>query len=298
MTSPYNQQLLATNSPAPEAGGRGGSPALGVGTQLAPCRYPSCARVPEVVTRLVSLGQGSTASRPRRWLLLALWGLAVAGGFLGGWGCRRPVPPLAGHLTVTLRSAHGGPSRSLADPGAVPAGHGDLFTVDARLSEPAFIYLVWLSADARIVPLYPWNDNTLEVHDVASPPPTRRPTHFVMCPAQSSSWTLGQQEGTETLLLLARRQPLSDAPALAKLLAEAQLPSDPSLTQPQWVTLQSAAPNQAVTRAGGRHDAPASPSEGGAIDDLVRKLGQQFELVQAVQFPHRHPSAAEAQVPP
>ena len=223
--------------------------------------------------------------------------LLIAGWTLCGAACRRSVPPLAGHLTVTLRSAQGGQARSLSEAGAVPVGHGDLFTVDARLSEPAFIYLVWLSADARIVPLYPWNDDALEVHEVAQPPPRRRPTHFVMCPAQSSSWTLGQRDGTETLLLLARRQPLTDAAALAQVLAGATLQSDPSLAQPQWITLQGTAPKRAVTRALGRHDEPPSPGDGGPLEDLLRKLGDQFELVQAVQFPHRSQAQPPATVP-
>lgn len=239
---------------------------------------------------------GRAIARRRGASRIVVW-LVLAGCAVSGWACRRPVPPLAGYLTVTLRSAQGGQARSLAEAAPVPAGHGDLFTVDARLSQPAFIYLVWLSADARVVPLYPWNDDTLQVLDVAHPPPTRRPTHFVMCPAQSSSWTLGRQDGTETLLLLARRQPLTDAQALAKLLTEAALPADPSLTQPQWVTLRGAGPDQAVWRAQGRHDAVISRSEGGPLDDLLRKLGQQFELVQAVQFPHRG-QAAEAAAPP
>lgn len=223
--------------------------------------------------------------------------LLVAGWMLSGLACRRPVPPLAGHLTVTLRPAQGGQARSLAEAGVVPAGHGDRFTVDARLSAPAFIYLVWLSADARVVPLYPWNDDVLQVQDVAQTPPSRRATHFVMCPAQSSSWTLGDRDGTETLLLLARRQPLADAAALARVLAEATLPGDPSLTQPQWVTLHGGAPLRMALRAVGRHDAPPAPLEGGPLDDLLQKLGRQFDLVQAVQFPHRGQTADEPAAP-
>jgi len=44
-------------------------------------------------------------------LLLALAGCAVS-----GWACRRPVPPLAGYLTVTLRSAQGGQAAEAAAP--------------------------------------------------------------------------------------------------------------------------------------------------------------------------------------
>lgn len=225
---------------------------------------------------------------PCAWLLL----VAVAGGVgLGSPACRRPIPPLTGHLTVTLRSAQGGAARSLAEEGALPAGHGDLFTVDARLSAPAYIYLIWLSADGQVIPLYPWNDETLQVREVAQPPPLRRPTHFVMCPAHSSSWTLGETAGVETLLLLARRQPLADLQGLDQTLQRhGRLPDELS-GQAIWWTWPGEAPDGGVARCVGRPDAPATAATEGPLVDLLKALGRQCDLVHAVQFAHREPAA-------
>lgn len=226
-----------------------------------------------------------------RWLLvMLLGGLCLA-------GCRQRLPPLTGQMTVTLRSAQGGAARSITEAGVLPAGHGDLFTVDARLSAPAFIYLVWLSADGKVVPLYPWNDDTLEVHDVAQPPPRRRPTHFVMCPAQSSSWTLGEQAGVETLLLLARRQPLAEGSAVAQAVADYAQPPLEVPAEPVWWTWSSAAADGQVTQARGRPDAPTAAAPPSPPVALVKRLARHFDLVHVVQFAHHAPAAAHSQAP-
>lgn len=60
---------------------------------------------------------------------------------------------------------------------------------------------------------------------------------------------------------------------------------------------QTFTPPRMALRAVVRHDAPPAPLEGGPLDDLLQKLGRQFDLVQAVQFPHRGQTADEPAAP-
>src|SRR5439155_23003064 len=112
--------------------------------------------------------------------------LAVLGGAaasaLACPACSQRAPitanrPLSRTLTVLVRP----PDRTVepvpvSDPGALPVQSSGAMTIDVELDEPAFIYLVWIDAEGRILPLYPWNNETLEIKDLSAPPPLRRAT--------------------------------------------------------------------------------------------------------------------------
>ena len=44
----------------------------------------------------------------------------------------------------------------LDQPGVLPLKTGDRFWIEARLNRPAYLYLVWVGADGKVAPIFPW----------------------------------------------------------------------------------------------------------------------------------------------
>jgi len=61
----------------------------------------------------------------------------------------------------------------LEQAGATPVRTGGNMSLEAQLNQPAFTYFVWLDAAGNVLPLYPWNSQTLEVKDLRQPRPER-----------------------------------------------------------------------------------------------------------------------------
>ncbi len=187
--------------------------------------------------------------------------------------------PLSGQLNVLVRSADRRVEPVPVDqPGAVPLQSGGAMCLDATFSEPAFAYLVWFNSTGQIIPLYPWNNETLEIKDIDQPPPKRRAGKLIFSPLLGKSWTFGDQPGTETVLLLARRTPLTPDTHLGDLLKS--LPAPPPLEPSQ--TLRTAS-----------HPATTPPGSPPPLAAFLELLAKHFELVQIVQFAHTG-QAAEA----
>jgi hypothetical protein len=195
---------------------------------------------------------------------------------LAGCGHSQPkTQPLIGQLNVLVRP----PDRSL-DPvpvdqtGAAPVKSGGAMCIDANLSEPGFIYIVWFNSAGQVLPLYPWNNERLEVTDVNQPPPVRRAGKLVFSPLLGGNWTFGDEPGKETVVLLARRTPLPEGIAIGKLLKSEVVP----------------------TVINNSNDVVRITLEGGARAELGREqellarffapLPLHFEWVEAVQFEH------------
>src|SRR5438067_2419988 len=149
----------------------------------------------------------------RRWLLFFPIALVVGGGAALAWWrgapAKQEVKPLDGKLTVLVRPA----DRTIEpipieQPGALPVVADGAMCLDAQLNEPGFIYLIWLDAAGHVLPLYPWNNESLEVMDANESPPVRRASKLVFSPLLGRTWTFGKQAGMETVVLLARRTPL------------------------------------------------------------------------------------------
>ena len=51
-------------------------------------------------------------------------------------------------------------SLRLEQKGALPLRNGELVRVEATLSRPAYVYLVWIDSNGQTTPLYPWNAET------------------------------------------------------------------------------------------------------------------------------------------
>jgi hypothetical protein len=204
---------------------------------------------------------------------------------VAGCGQSQPKPqptprpkPLSGKLNVLVRPQ----DRRLdpvavEQPGAAPVQSDGAMCIDANLSESGFIYIVWFNSEGQILPLYPWNNERLEVTDVNQPPPVRRAGKLVFSPLLGGNWTFGDKPGTETVVLLARRTPLAEGMEIGKLL------------KPEGVPSAIGNSNEVVrVELGGAAKSEKGPAQG-PLAEFLAPLAEHFELVQAVQFGHADP---------
>src|SRR6185369_5269669 len=70
----------------------------------------------------------------------------------------------------------------------------------------AYVYILWVDAECKVDVYYPWNRET---DDMSVPPPPQTPRRVVDSPAAlDQAWGIEGAGGLETILLLARREPL------------------------------------------------------------------------------------------
>jgi len=168
----------------------------------------------------------------------------------------------------------------ISDPDALPVKSGGAMLIDVELDEPAFIYLIWINPKGEILPLYPWNNETLEITDIKQPPPVRRATKRIFSPLLGRSWTFGDRNGAETVILLARRSALPENIQLAKSLTSPPIPKFDNPTDHIVVRIPiSDAKN-------GASATPGSESNKTAPAAYFEPLKQHFDLIEACQFAH------------
>ena len=200
-------------------------------------------------------------------------------------GSKTTTPaPLKGSLTVLVsRPDRTNDVTPVGEPGALPVQSSGTMCIDAELDEPAFLYLLWLDAQGQVLPLYPWNNETLEVTDIGQPPPVRRATKRIFSPLLGRSWSFGDREGRETVILLARRTALPAEISIAQLLQG----SAPAVLRDEQDLVQVQLP------AGGASSAKKNANESSGVElrAFLDPLAKHFELVSAVQFAHAEKSA-------
>src|SRR5262249_53567312 len=155
--------------------------------------------------------------------------------------------------------------------------------LEARLNQPAYIYLLWLDGQGETATLYPWPRED----DLSQPPPAQTPQPVVCSPEpEGKGWPLVGKRGLETVLLLARRTPLPADVSLATVIG--QLPPAP-LRDPREVAVRGFDPHQPLDaiNVGFYRGVGKEPEE---IDDpllqLLGRLRPHFEMIRAVRFAH------------
>ena len=174
---------------------------------------------------------------------------------------------------------------AVEEKGALPVKDGGAMYLEVQLPRPAFVYLVWIDCRGRVLPLYPWNNQELEVADVDQPPPVRRATDRVFSPLLGRDWAFAEGKGTEIVLLLVRREAL---PADVKLGALLQEIATDSFQTPRELSKLGLAPDKRtlvdLLESGAGTETPATGDE--ALAKAMRALGEHFDEVQAVCFAH------------
>jgi hypothetical protein len=165
----------------------------------------------------------------------------------------------------------------------VPVRDGERVHLRAELIREAYVYLLWADAEGKADVYYPWNRET---DDLRVPPPPQAPRRVVESPPElDKGWAIEGAGGLETILLLARREPLPAGVKFDELLAG--LPRAP-LRDPREVAV--------LGFDGDRPLEPLHLFRGGSktakqIDDpllrLLEKLRPHFEVIRAVRFAHQ-----------
>ena len=119
-----------------------------------------------------------------------------------------PVEPLSGDLSVQVWSPKGQGLKQgwrVEDPESLPVMNGEQVHLQVRLNRAAYVYVLWVTSEGKVLPLYPWTAPKL---GFASPLPDPTPTTVVDCPAQlDGGWPVTGVSGLETAFLLRATRP-------------------------------------------------------------------------------------------
>ncbi|HEX5103004.1 MAG TPA: protein kinase, partial [Pirellulaceae bacterium] len=169
--------------------------------------------------------------------------------------------------------------RLLDEPGMLPLVAGDQIRVEATLSQAAFAYLVWIDVAGQATPVYPWRPG-----DWNSRPTSEEKVLRLSLPEQQDAgWEWEPASGMETLVLLARSEPLPAEVELSVQLGE--LPAQPQQSERTLVWLDDGRLVNELTRSPRFFD----PQR---IDDpllqaqrvLQERLSPHFSLIRAISF--------------
>jgi hypothetical protein len=174
----------------------------------------------------------------------------------------------------------------LEQPGALPVQNGGAMVLEVQLDQPALAYLVWRDCQGRLVPLYPWNNESIEVTDLDQAPPVRRATNRIFSPLLGRDWTFEDSQGMETVFLLVRKTALPESVKLGELFKS--LPAASAEQPADLIMLSLDADKQTVKESIGKPgaDPNAPPAASQPLKELIRQLGEHFDLVEVIQFAH------------
>jgi hypothetical protein len=172
----------------------------------------------------------SALAAHRRMLVIALLALA---GALGAWYVvARPrgdesralgtgaeaKAALKGWIDVTVWDPHNEGRRrlSLKDAEALPLKAGDRIRIDAALNARAYPYVIWIDAEGKAAPVYPWQPG----HWEKRPAEEQLADRLSLPEKAKQTWGIKRgAAGMETLVLLAREDVLPSDVDLPKVLA-------------------------------------------------------------------------------
>ncbi len=201
----------------------------------------------------------------------------------------RAAPPaaLAGDMTLRVWSPGEGGKRGwkidVDAPDALPVRTGEMIQVEAKLNQPAYVYILWFDGQGEVTPLYPWIDQ-----DFKNLPRTVRSTSELKEPPElHKGWPVEGPSGLETILMLARRTPLSADADLAAVIGK--LPRAP-LRNPLEVAMHGfniGQPVNAIDRGLNRGPAKEAKQIDEPLLQLLERLRPYFEVTRAVRFAYR-----------
>jgi len=221
---------------------------------------------------------------------------------LGGWYSLPSPPPsrssvvphpapaptaLTGELKVRVRPKTDGGERELkvGEPGGLPLLPGEHVHLEARLNQPAYVYLLWLDGQGHASLLYPRDDGKF-----GSRPSGGSARETVHSPDALDEWhRMSGPGGLETVLLLVRRKPLPPGTDLAGLVG--RLPPSPlhaelvfatrGLDEGQPIELLRVGQHRGINEEADKIDEP--------LLQLMERLKtqNQFDVIKAAQFVYR-----------
>jgi Protein kinase domain len=185
-------------------------------------------------------------------------------------------------LRVYTKDKHQRHGLSIHEPGALPLQRGDSIRVEARLSRPAYAYLVWIGTDGIASPVYPWRPG-----DWTQPAEKQRARTQISLPEEiDTGWPVNGAAGMETVVLFARESPLPANFDLKSMLSG--MPRQTWQSERALVWLEQGELSQSRTRSPRFFD----PTQ---IDDpilktqklIAQRLKPYFPLITAVSFANK-----------
>jgi hypothetical protein len=167
-------------------------------------------------------------------------------------------------------------------PGVLPLRYGDQIRVEAKTNRPAYLYLIWITPEGEAIPIYPWTPATPWKPEYwRTRPKDEKPIDMVSLPTQAGKgWPIDSGKGFETIVLLARDEPLPADVALESVFAALPTQQTPSQS---FVWLEAGEQQMASNRG-------ANFSKPETLDDST----QQFREVLAERLKPLHLSLYRA----
>jgi hypothetical protein len=128
-------------------------------------------------------------------------------------------------MRVSERGPHSERVIKNPDPQTIPLRRGEGISLEVRLSEPAYIYLVWVGNEGDVAPLYPWRYFDIGMGpttwNLPTIPERRQVVHIPPQPDEGMGRDMFQlgdgPGGWHSIVLLARRLPLEPKTDLSPL---------------------------------------------------------------------------------
>jgi hypothetical protein len=191
------------------------------------------------------------------------------------------VGPLAGTINVRLwdpKNAHR-QGLSMDEPGALPLHPGDQIRLEITASRPSYLYVVWITSDNEIAPVYPWSPGKW-----GERPPQEKPISTVSLPeGVDTRWPMKGPDGMETLVLLGRDTPMPDDVDLKQLFSG--FPKQ-QIRDPRAIVSLDSGRIAVPTERGPEFLDPRKADDPVAKAQrfLLERLQPHFQLVRAVSF--------------
>ncbi|MCC6123366.1 MAG: protein kinase [Pirellulales bacterium] len=190
-------------------------------------------------------------------------------------GTAPTVAPLEGTLDVLIWNT-ADPARrglSLLKRQVMSLRPNDKVQIKADLNRPAYIYLVWIDSRGAAWPVYPWTRGRWDER----PQKEIEQTRLSLPPAADEGWAMQGPPGMETLLLLARAEPLPRDLDLKGFFTELPKAKPQNLQAPLWFVRGKRIPEDADSTRGPNF------SNTSRIDDAVLRTQR---IIQERLEPH------------
>jgi predicted Ser/Thr protein kinase len=170
--------------------------------------------------------------------------------------------------------------------GAVPVLNGEWVHLKARLNRPAHVYLIWVDSEGVPTPIYPWNrGKELKITDLAVAPPVTNAEQIVDSPGElARGWEMQGPSGLETILLLARQDPLPATVNLAEVLGKLK---PAPLVDPREVVVRGFDRDRPIKEENiFRRPGQQAVEIDDSLLQMMGRLQPHFEMIRAVRFAH------------
>jgi len=207
----------------------------------------------------------------------------------------RPAPDLAavpatpaafkGYIDVIVYDPED-PQRQnvrLNTPDVLPLKPGDRFAVEAEMNPPAYLYILWIDADGKVNPIYPWKPGHWEER-----PAEEQPVGRLRRPEALDHWFTIKESapGMDTLVLLTRDAPLPADMDLRAELGEVHSQTMQSPHATAWFENGALVKNE-PGRKGDFDEQTLGDPVLAAQEQIRARLGRWFPYTRAVSFADR-----------